>query len=80
MTGKVFGYAVSVQPLPANLGGGYYAQVPDLPGCMSDGETPQEAFANAQDAIASWIEAAEEIGMTVPEPTIREPEMTLRAG
>jgi predicted RNase H-like HicB family nuclease len=41
---------------------------------MSDGETPQEAFANAQDAIACWIEAALEMGRPIPEPT-REPEM-----
>jgi antitoxin HicB len=34
--------------------------VPDLPGCMSDGETPEEALKNAQDAISSWIEAADE--------------------
>jgi antitoxin HicB len=77
---KVFDYAVTVQPLPERLGGGYYAQVPDLPGCMSDGETPQEAFANAQDAIACWIEMAHEIGRVVPDPTIPEPEMTLKAG
>ena len=73
-------YAHVVEPLTEDDGGGYLITFPDLPGCMSDGETPQEAFANAQDAIASWIEAAEEIGRTVPEPTIREPEMNLRAG
>ena len=80
MTEKVFDYAVTVQPLPATLGGGYYAMVPDLPGCMSDGETPQEAFANVQDAIACWIEAARELGRPVPEPTVVDPEITLKAG
>jgi antitoxin HicB len=73
MTNRVFEYAVMVQPLSEELGGGYYAQVPDLPGCMSDGDTPQEAFANAQDAIASWIEAAEEVGRSVPKATQRLP-------
>ena len=34
------------------------ATVPDLPGCMSDGETPQEAITNVQDAIEAWLEAA----------------------
>jgi antitoxin HicB len=77
---KVFDYAVTVQPLPVHLGGGYYAQVPDLPGCMSDGETPQEAYANAQDAIVCWLEAAEELGLPIPQPTIAEPEMARRAG
>ena len=39
-------YPVIVQPLPAEDGGGFLALVPDLPGCMSDGETPEEALAN----------------------------------
>ncbi|OAF05483.1 hypothetical protein AYJ54_00830 [Bradyrhizobium centrolobii] len=62
-------YAVTIRPLSAADGGGFVALVPDLPGCMSDGETPQEALANAQDAIASWIEAAHELGGPIPEPT-----------
>jgi antitoxin HicB len=36
---------------------------------MSDGETPDEAFANAQDAIVVWIEAASELGRPIPAPT-----------
>jgi antitoxin HicB len=48
-------YSVLVEPLPPEEGGGYLATVPDLPGCMSDGETPQEAIANVHDAIAAWI-------------------------
>jgi antitoxin HicB len=69
MTDRVFDYAVTVLPLERDLGGGYCAYVPDLPGCISDGETPQEAFDNAQDAIASWIEAAQEMGRTIPKPS-----------
>jgi antitoxin HicB len=61
------GYAVIIWPLAGN---GYIAQVPDLPGCMSDGETPNEAFDNVQDAIACWIEAAQEMGRDVPPPTV----------
>ena len=62
-------YAVIVKPLPPDDGGGFVAVVPDLPGCMSDGETPSEALANVQDAIAAWIEAAMDMGRTVPLPT-----------
>jgi len=62
-------YPVLVEPLSAEDGGGFVATVPDLPGCMSDGETPEEAIANVQDAIASWIEAAEEMGRPVPSPS-----------
>lgn len=46
-------YPVIVSPLPLEEGGGFLATVPDLPGCMSDGETPQEAIINVQDAIAA---------------------------
>ena len=35
---------------------------PDLPGCMSDGATPEEAVSNVQDAITAWIEAARDLG------------------
>jgi antitoxin HicB len=64
-------YAIIVEPLPAEDGGGFIATVPDLPGCMCDGETPQEALAKVQDAIAVWIEAAKDVGHVVPEPTKR---------
>ncbi len=62
-------YAIIVEPLSAEDGGGFVATVPDLPGCMSDGETPQEALANVHDAIRTWIEAAQDLGHKVPEPT-----------
>src|SRR5687767_3518606 len=55
-------YPVIVQPLPLEEGGGFVATAPDLPGCMSDGETPEEALANVPDAIAVWLEAAHEMG------------------
>ena len=62
-------YPLLVEPLPAEDGGGFVAIVPDLPGCMSDGDTAQEAVANVQDAITAWIEAAVELGHTVPHPS-----------
>lgn len=62
-------YPVIVSPLSAEDGGGFSVVVPDLPGCMSDGETPEEAIANVQDAIAAWIEAAQDLGRPVPRPS-----------
>ena len=59
-------YLITLRPLNAAQGGGSPAEVPDLPGCMSDGETPQEAVDNVMDAITCWIEAAEENGRPVP--------------
>jgi predicted RNase H-like HicB family nuclease len=64
-------YPVLVSPLSAEDGGGFLATVPDLPGCMSDGETPQEALFNVQDAIESWIEAAQDMGQDIPQPSLQ---------
>jgi predicted RNase H-like HicB family nuclease len=64
-------YPIVVEPLPLEEGGGFLATVPDLPGCMSDGATPEEAVANIQDAIATWIEAARDLGHAVPKPSRR---------
>lgn len=64
-------YPVLIEPLTPEDGGGFLATVPDLPGCMSDGETPAEALDNVRDAILCWFEAAEEMGRAVPPPTRR---------
>lgn len=61
-------YEVDIRPLAQDDGGGFIAVVPELPGCFSDGETPEEALRNAYDAISCWMEAAEEMGRAVPEP------------
>ncbi|MCD7954471.1 MAG: type II toxin-antitoxin system HicB family antitoxin [Lachnospiraceae bacterium] len=46
----------------------YIVVVPDLPGCMADGKTPQEAVENAQTIISEWIETAELLGRDIPSP------------
>ncbi len=46
----------------------FIAEVPELPGCMSDGASYQEALANAEIVVAEWIETAEQIGRAIPEP------------
>ena len=46
----------------------YVAEVPELPGCMADGASYQEALANAEVIIQEWVETAKEIGRTIPEP------------
>lgn len=61
-------YGVRIDRLSEADGGGYLATVPQLPGCMSDGATPEEALKNVQEAIASWIESAKEWKQHVPEP------------
>ncbi len=61
-------YTVVISALSTADGGGYLASVPELPGCMSDGETREEAVAAIQDAIEAWIEEAERLGRPIPEP------------
>ncbi len=42
------------------------AEVPSLPGCVSDGQTREEALANIRDAVDAWMEAANELGRSIP--------------
>jgi len=46
----------------------FIAEVPELPGCMSDGPTYQEALKNVEIVIGEWIETSRELGRSVPEP------------
>jgi predicted RNase H-like HicB family nuclease len=46
----------------------YVVTVPELPGCMTHGKTYEEAIRQGQDAIASWIMVAKELGRPVPPP------------
>jgi len=46
----------------------YVVEVPELPGCMSDRATYQEAISNAVIIINEWIETAKEIGRPIPKP------------
>jgi predicted RNase H-like HicB family nuclease len=46
----------------------FIVEVPELPGCMADGRTYQEAVANAEIIIQEWINTAREEGMSIPIP------------
>jgi len=46
----------------------FLVEVPELPGCMADGSTYEQALANVQTIIADWLETARETGMTIPAP------------
>ena len=49
----------------------YIAEVPELPGCMADGATRQEALANATQIAAEWLETAREENRFIPSPRER---------
>jgi predicted RNase H-like HicB family nuclease len=46
----------------------FVVEVPELAGCMADGQTYAEAVANAEKVVDQWIETARELGRPIPEP------------
>jgi antitoxin HicB len=61
-------YPFEIRPLSKDEGGGYSISFPDLPGCWSDGATPEEAIANGRDAQRAWLSVAQEFGGWPPKP------------
>ncbi|MEK6211103.1 MAG: toxin-antitoxin system HicB family antitoxin [Pseudomonadota bacterium] len=61
-------YPFEVRPLSKEEGGGYSIYFPDLPGCWSDGTTPEAAIENGRDALQSWLAVAQEFGDGIPKP------------
>jgi len=67
---KKLKYSALIRPLSKEEGGGYLIEIPELPGCMADAETVEEAFVEAENAIESWIQTAKEFGDPIPDPSI----------
>ena len=67
-------YRFTIRPLTAEEGGGYLIEFPDRPGCMSDGETIEQAIANGVEAKRDWIAAMRQAGRPVPPPTAESAE------
>lgn len=64
-------YPFTIRPLSKTEGGGYLIEFPDLPGCMSDGDTPEKAIRNGADAVHSWIAAMRAAKRPIPRPSVR---------
>lgn len=62
-------YPMTIRPLTPEEGGGFLVEFPDLPGCMADGGTEEEAL-HEKDALTVWIETARAFGDAIPEPSI----------
>ncbi|MFI5266285.1 MAG: type II toxin-antitoxin system HicB family antitoxin [Chloroflexota bacterium] len=58
-------FSIIIEKVESN----YSAYVPDLPGCVASGSTPEEVRAELRDALAFHIEGLKEDGLPVPEPT-----------
>ena len=65
-------YRFEIRPLSRAEGGGFLISFPDLPGCVSDGETIAEAAKNGKEAFASWVSARLHDRLPVPEPSRHE--------
>ncbi|MFN7935742.1 MAG: type II toxin-antitoxin system HicB family antitoxin [Bryobacteraceae bacterium] len=61
-------YRFTVRPLSKEEGGGYLVEYPDIPGCMSDGETMKEAIANGREALRDCLDVFAASGRMVPKP------------
>lgn len=65
---KKLKYSVKLTPISEEDGGGWLAEIPELKGCMTDGETPEEALKNIEDAKIAWVTTALKRGQTIPLP------------
>lgn len=61
-------YSVKLTPISEEDGGGWLAEIPELKGCMSDGENPEEALKNIEEAKIAWMSTALKRGQTIPLP------------
>jgi antitoxin HicB len=63
-------YRITIRPLSKEEGGGYLVEYPEIPGCMSDGETIEEAVANGREALRDCLDVFKESGRKIPKPGV----------
>lgn len=61
-------YPFTIRHLSPEDGGGFLIEFPDLPGCISDGDTIEQAIENGIDAVKCWVEAATAARREIPKP------------
>jgi antitoxin HicB len=69
-------YAILLEPQPE---GRFTVMVPDLPGCVSQGETLEECRLMIAEAIEGWIETAQAHNIPIPQPSMRIDEVEVKA-
>jgi antitoxin HicB len=67
---KIGEYRITIRPLSKDEGGGYLVEYPEIPGCMSDGETIEEAIANGKEALRDCLDVFKESGRKAPKPGV----------
>ena len=63
-------YPFTIRPLSEEDGGGFAIEYPDLPGCISDGETPEGAFEQGYDAVKAYLLDCANHGDAPPKPSV----------
>ena len=61
-------YPFTIEPLPTDEGGGCLMTFPDLPGCLADGESVEQAIAHGREVFQAWMESLIGDGKSIPEP------------
>ncbi len=69
-------YSHIISPLSAEEGGGFLITFPDIPGCMSDGETEAKAVKNGRDAFVAVVSALHDMGREIPAPSFSPDDAT----
>ena len=62
-------YPFTIRRLSEEDGGGFAIEYPDLPGCLSDGSTPEEALVNGRDAVKAYLKSCAAHGDSIPKPS-----------
>ena len=70
-------YRITIRPLSKEEGGGYLVEYPEIPGCMSDGETIEEAVANGREALRDCLDVFRESGRKVLKPGVDQQSKTV---
>lgn len=65
-------YIYSAVFTPNEDGSKYYARIPDLPGCITTGNSLQDAIEQITDAASGWLVVAEDEGLPIPDATPQE--------
>jgi antitoxin HicB len=62
-------YPFTIRPLTGDDGGGFAIEYPDLPGCISDGNTPEDALKHGAHAVKAYLRSCVKHGDPIPQPS-----------